>query len=84
MKHALTLFLRGPAAVVHGYDDTVAKLEHSVKWVREASVNMRGEGVSGEVVAERRLLEVSGAGHGVESALPHALPRFTHFFGLNS
>lgn len=36
----------------------------------------------GREAGERRLLEVSGVGHRVESALPHALPRFKEFFNL--
>ena len=36
----------------------------------------------GREAGERRLLEVSGVGHRVESALPHALPRFKEFFGI--
>ena len=70
------------AYVVHGYDDTASPLENSLTWVRDASVNMRqGSGESGQV-AERRLLEVAGMGHGVENALPQIKSRLVDFFKL--
>ena len=70
------------AYVVHGYDDEAAPLEHSLTWVRDASVVLReGTGEVGEV-AERRLLEVAGMGHGVENALPQIKSRLVDFFKL--
>ena len=70
------------AYVVHGYDDEASPLENSLTWVRDASVNLReGTGEAGEV-AERRLLEVAGMGHGVENALPQIKSRLVDFFKL--
>jgi len=70
------------AYVVHGYDDEACPLENSLTWVRDASVNLReGSGEAGEV-AERRLLEVAGMGHGVENALPQIKSRMVEFFKL--
>ena len=70
------------AYVVHGYDDEAAPLENSLTWVRDASVVLReGTGEVGEV-AERRLLEVAGMGHGVENALPQIKSRLVDFFKL--
>lgn len=68
---------------MHGYDDPVSPLENSLTWVRDASVNMRN-GAAGETgqVAERRLLEVKGMGHGVENALPQIKARLVEFFKL--
>lgn len=77
-------FLRCRAYVVHGYDDEAVPLENSLTWVRDASVNMRAgtKENDGEVVAERRLLEVSGMGHGIENALPQIKARLIDFFKL--
>ena len=36
----------------------------------------------GEVVAERRLLEVGGMGHGIENALPQIKAKLIDFFKL--
>lgn len=71
-----------PAYVVHGFDDDVSPLQNSSRWMQMASQWMRQEGDSEENVAERRLLEVSGLGHGVETALPMSMGRFSEFFHL--
>jgi pimeloyl-ACP methyl ester carboxylesterase len=71
-----------PAYVVHGHDDDVSPLANSARWMQMASQWMRQEGDSDENVAERRLLEVSGLGHGVETALPMSMGRFTEFFKI--
>ena len=71
-----------PAYVVHGHDDDISPLKNSERWMQMASQWMRQEGDSDEYVAERRLLEVRGLGHGVETALPHSMGRFTEFFQL--
>ena len=71
-----------PSYVVHGYDDEASPLANSLTWVRDASVNLReGSAEVGEV-AERRLLEVGGMGHGIENALPQIKSRLTDFFKL--
>mmetsp|Transcript_33714 Transcript_33714/g.82720 ORF Transcript_33714/g.82720 Transcript_33714/m.82720 type:complete len:415 (+) Transcript_33714:221-1465(+) len=77
-------FVSCPAYVVHGYDDEAAPLEYSLTWVRDASVNMRRGAASreGEIVSERRLLEVGGMGHGIEDALPQVKTKLTEFFRL--
>jgi len=82
-KHEPFPFVPCRAYVVHGYDDPVSPLENSLTWVRDASVNMRN-GAAGETgqVAERRLLEVKGMGHGVENALPQIKARLVEFFKL--
>lgn len=71
-----------PAYVIHGHDDEVAPLDNSARWMQMASHLMRREGDANEHVAERRLLEVNGMGHGVETALPSSMGRFTEFFNL--
>ncbi len=71
-----------PAYIVHGHDDDVSPLDNSARWMQMASQWMRQEGDSDENVAERRLLEVSGLGHGVETALPMSMGRFTEFFKI--
>ncbi len=71
-----------PAYVVHGFDDDISPLDNSARWMQMASQWMRQEGDSEENFAERRLLEVSGLGHGVETALPMSMGRFSEFFHL--
>ena len=83
-NHPAFPFLRCRAYVVHGYDDEAAPLENSLTWVRDASVNMRAGATdnAGEEVAERRLLEVGGMGHGIENALPQIKAKLTEYFKL--
>ena len=93
-------FVTCPAYIVSGADDTISDLEDAVHWTRQASTLLRATNEDEEDArkmntssakenrerdaGERRLLEVSGVGHRVESALPHALPRFKEFFNLPS
>ena len=93
-------FVTCPAYIVSGADDTISDLEDAVHWTRQASTLLRVTNEDEEdaremntssakenrerEAGERRLLEVSGVGHRVESALPHALPRFKEFFNLPS
>jgi len=71
-----------PAYVIHGHDDDISPVDSSARWMQMASQFMRQDGDSEENVAERRLLEVNGLGHGVETALPMSMGRFTEFFSL--
>lgn len=71
-----------PAYVIHGHDDDISPVDNSARWMQMASQFMRQDGDSEENVAERRLLEVNGLGHGVETALPMSMGRFTEFFSL--
>ena len=91
-------FVTCPTYIVSGADDTISSLEDAVHWTRQASTLLRAtnegdedtkkmntssaKANKGREAGERRLLEVSGVGHRVESALPHALPRFKEFFNL--
>ena len=91
-------FVTCPTYIVSGADDTISSLEDAVHWTRQASTLLRAtnegdedtkkmntssaKANKGREAGERRLLEVSGVGHRVESALPHALPRFKEFFDL--
>ena len=91
-------FVTCPTYIVSGADDTISSLEDAVHWTRQASTLLRAtnegdedtkkmntssaKANEGREAGERRLLEVSGVGHRVESALPHALPRFKEFFNL--
>ena len=91
-------FVTCPTYIVSGADDTISSLEDAVHWTRQASTLLRAtnegdedtkkmntssaKANKGRDAGERRLLEVSGVGHRVESALPHALPRFKEFFNL--
>jgi|MDSW01.3.fsa_nt_gb pimeloyl-ACP methyl ester carboxylesterase len=81
-NHPRFPFTPAPAYVVHGYDDEASPLANSLTWVRDASANLRAGSEEKGEVAERRLLEVGGMGHGIENALPQIKSRLVEFFKL--
>ena len=64
----------------HAFEGEFNEDEEDARKMNTSSAKENRERDAGE----RRLLEVSGVGHRVESALPHALPRFKEFFNLPS
>lgn len=76
-------FVRCPALVVHGVEDDVVPLETSLSFARQASVNMRPLGMSGDVVEERRLMEVNDT-HDLSQSMEYILERLCKYFDLET
>lgn len=77
-------FVRCPSYVVHGSESVGVPFDNSLAWVRGASINMRGGrvGVSDELVSERRLLEISNGGQGLDGCLSDVQKRLLDYWEL--